>query len=354
MKKFYIVLFLVMLDYSISLSSIVPYYSIQHILRPDDSKGIALGLTGSSYNEDLPSYYANPAGLGFISNYNIYLSFIPGVDLGGRIKNILHQEAVGFGFPIIDRFFIGINYFNLDYDNTYYFDENDLERRMDGGLRQFCLSASKLFQFKDTYYSIGANFRYEDDYTPGVGWDSFKQHSYIAENHLWDAFLCDLGLRYKYIIDDKKELNAGVSVINAFDDVEDHDDPRVPLKYFRGGLSFDYYNDSRKEIGVLGVLEYQRSLNHKKKFKLDYWNHVSIGLELVFQSYSFVRVGYLFELNRIGDEYDIKGLTYGLGFNTPKISQKLPLYFNLSYARGVQDYRKLDQNIISMQIILTK
>jgi hypothetical protein len=352
MKIFSKIGFFIIIHQTILLSSIVPYYSIPTILRPNDTRGISLGLTGSSYNEDLSSYYSNPACLAFNNNLNILFSYIPGIDIGSQNQNILHQEAIGIGFPVFDRLFIGINYYNLDFDNTYYFNDNDFNHHVDGGLRQFCLSGSKLFQIKNSFYSIGINIKYEDDYTPGIGWNSSSGQSYVVKYNLWNAFLCDLGLRYKYIINDNKEINVGVSAINIFDNIKDHDDPRIPFKYIRTGISIYFSNNDHKNIGVLGVLEYQKSLNNKHK--LDYWNHISIGFEMNFQSNSFIRVGYLFELNRIGPEYDINGFTYGFGFNTPKISQKLPVYVNLSYSRGLRDYRKLDQNIISIQTILTK
>lgn len=65
-------------------STHLPISSLAQIMRPNDSQGIALGLTGASYPEGLFSPYSNPAGLSFLSKFELAFSHIPSIKMGKK------------------------------------------------------------------------------------------------------------------------------------------------------------------------------------------------------------------------------------------------------------------------------
>jgi hypothetical protein len=225
-----------------------------------------------------------------------------------------------------------------------------MNHHFEGGLRQLSFTFAQLLGNKNTNYSYGLNVKYFEDYTPIVGYDFVHQGGYIARNSTWKSVLFDLGMRMKHVSDNDNEMGFGISVSNISGASIDLDKNLIPIKLMRSGLSYKLNKISGTDIGVLGVLEYQRSIDHIDKFP--YWQHLSLGLEANFLPNSFLRIGYLFELDKINRYSDTKGFTYGIGFITPEISRKCPISFAFSYARGLRDYRELDENIVSMQVIL--
>jgi hypothetical protein len=76
-----------------------------------------------------------------------------------------------------------------------------------------------------------------------------------------------------------------------------------------------------------------------------------MGIELQFTGLMFGRLGYNFDFANIGKDSKIIGMTYGIGFNTPKrIKIILPVHLSLNYGRGISDYRELDVNVISITL----
>jgi hypothetical protein len=73
-----------------SLAAVLPMSAVAQILRPNDSQGIALGLTGVSYREGLFSTYSNPAGLK-LDNFRFSFSHIPATKRFGSVG--VNQEA---------------------------------------------------------------------------------------------------------------------------------------------------------------------------------------------------------------------------------------------------------------------
>jgi hypothetical protein len=68
-----------------------------------------------------------------------------------------------------------------------------------------------------------------------------------------------------------------------------------------------------------------------------------------------LRLGYNFDFADIDDDAKIKGITYGIGFTTPrKMKFVFPMDLSLNYGRGLTDYRDLDANVISITLGIDK
>jgi hypothetical protein len=122
----------------------------------------------------------------------------------------------------------------------------------------------------------------------------------------------------------------------------------TPLKIIRVGASFgDKEFNSLKNVGFMSTIEYQNNINNTDI----QWNHLGIGLEIIYFNSIFTRLGYNFDYSdNTGSK--IEGLTYGLGVITPKpINICCPTNFTFEYGRGLSDHRNLDVNIISISAI---
>jgi hypothetical protein len=209
--------------------------AVAQILRPNDSQGIALGLTGVSYREGLFSTYSNPAGLK-LNNFRFSFSHIPATKTFGSVG--VNQEA----------FAIGVSISNLG--------------------------------------------------------NEIKHNDFTLDK---------------------------------------------PFQLLRLGLAAGKMANSDSSLGLMGTIEYQKSLNDDELHAE--WNHLGIGLELQFARYLFGRLGYNLDLSDVDKDDKIRGLTYGLGFNTPaKIKLIVPVDLSLNYGRGITDYRGLDSNVVSVDV----
>lgn len=303
------------------------------MVRPNDTRGIALGLTGSSYNDGLFSIYTNPAGLSFINNYNLGYSHIPSTQMGS--KGIFKQDVFGFGIKVVEDICLGFNYLNINYGEMSYYDDHGNLQEGKSGLEIFYFSASKLITLGKNYLSIGGNVKYYND-----------RISYFKANVIW----FDIGVQYRKELKSNNFFTLGISVTNIGNDLKDDNDFTVvrPIKLLRLGMSYNTPQLKSSNLNLLGTIEYQKSLR-EDEYNYNRWNHVGSGIEIKFKNNIFGRIGYNYDLENV--EHKTRGLTYGFGFVTPiEIFTRLPFYLSLSYGRSIKNFHRLDQNVISVEV----
>lgn len=315
-----------------SLAEILPMSAVAQILRPNDSQGIGLGLTGVAYREGLFSTYSNPAGLK-LDNLHFSFSHVPATKMFGSVG--VNQEAFAIGLPIDRNLMLGLQFFNLNYGVLETSDlYGNLIERGRAGLREFQISGSKVFAASQSEFAVGLSVKYLQFYWPD-----------------WDAgsLLVDAGVRYG-VNHERTWYSFGVSVSNLGNELKHNDFTwDKPIQLLRLGIAVGKMASSDSSLGLLGTIEYQRSLNDDELHAE--WNHLGIGLELQFTRYLFSRLGYNFDLSEVNKDDKIRGLTYGLGFNTPaKIKIILPVELSVNYGRGITDYRGLDANVVSVDV----
>jgi hypothetical protein len=310
-------------------ASLIPMSAVPQILRPNDAQGIALGLTGVSYREGLFSTYTNPAGLKF-EEAEFAFSHIPESNYYGDMK--LNQEAFALGFPLKSGYMLALHYFFLNYGeyNTYDY-ISDKHKKIRAGYSEFQLSASKIFISHKNQLSFGINVKYVKYTFPPI-----------------DArtLLIDIGMRCRFNL--KKTWNSfGISVSNLGKELEDDGYKlQEPVKLLRIGIT---NGTDAADLSYLYTIEYQRSLNKKKTHIL--WNHLGIGVELRILKTMFCRLGYSFDFADIDNDDKAKGLTYGMGFKTPKkIKILVPLNISLNYGKGIAKYVHLNSNVVSVMV----
>jgi hypothetical protein len=315
-----------------SLATTIPLSAIAQILRPNDSQGIAMGLTGVSYREGLFSTYSNPAGLK-LDNFKFSFSHIPATSTYSNMN--FNQEALGIGLPINKNLMFSVHFFNLNFGEIEAYDVNgNLIGRKRSGIREFQISGSKLFFINQSVFSFGLSMKYLQFYMPALDTNSL---------------LVDTGVRYR--INHKRIwYSFGVSISNLGNELK-HEEFTVdkPIKLLRSGITVGNMEKFDSNLGLMCTIEYQRSMNDDEIFTQ--WHHLGIGLEFQFINHLFGRLGYNFDLSDIDKDAKIKSITYGIGFDTPrKIKIVFPMDLSLNYGRGIADYRNLDANVISITL----
>lgn len=315
-----------------SLATTIPLSAIAQILRPNDSQGIAMGLTGVSYREGLFSTYSNPAGLK-LDNFKFSFSHIPATSTLSNMN--FNQEAFSIGLPINKNLMFSLHFFNLYFNEMEAYDLNfNLIAKKRSGIREFKISGSRLFFINQSVFSFGLSIKYLQFYWPALDANSL---------------LVDTGIRYR--INQKRIwYSFGISMNNLGKELK-HDGFTVdkPIKLLRSGITVGNMEKLDSNLGLMCTIEFQRSMMDEKGYAK--WNHLGIGLEFQFMNHLFGRLGYNFDLSDSDEDPKIKGFTYGIGFNTPrKIKIVFPMDLSLNYGRGIADYRNLDANVISITL----
>jgi len=318
--------------YAQSLAKTIPMSAVAQILRPNDSQGIALGLTGVSYREGLASTCSNPAGLK-LDKATISFSHIPATERYGDMN--LNQEAFGVGLPLNRNLMVGFQFWNLNFGKITSYDvHGNRQENERAGIREMQISGSGLLFTSRGEFSLGLTIKYLNFYV--LDFDSKSP-------------LVDTGLRYS-ANHERVWYSFGVAISNLGNELK-HDGFTLerPIQLLRSGIAVGRVAKSDSSFGLLCTIEYQRSVNHDEGHAE--WNHMGMGLELQFSGFLFGRIGYNFDFANLEDDAKIKGLTYGIGFNTPKkIRVVFPIGVSLNYGRGITDFRKLDANVISITL----
>lgn len=304
----------------------IPTSAVAQIMRPSDAQGIALGLTGVSYRDGLFSTYSNPAGLKF-DYFKFSFSHVPASKYSYSNFN---QEAFGLGLPLNKNLFFGVHFFNLNFGKIKDYDVNGNATEKRAGIRELQISGTKLFTGNQNALSLGLSVKYLQFYLLDI-----KANSILA----------DAGVRYRI---DRQRVwySFGLAIGNLGNELK-HNGLRIdkPIKLLRAGFAMGNRVGADSTLGLLGTIEYQRSMNDDKLYLK--WSHVGIGLELQFAKYMFGRLGYNFDLADVTKGEKIKGMTYGIGFNTPG---NFPVDLAVNYGKGIYDYRNFDVNVISVAV----
>ena len=304
-----------------------------HTIRPNDVRGTALGLTGSAYSEGMFSIYTNPAGLSFIGKTNICYSRYPSTKYNVNDKGRYNQDNAGIGFQLFKRLFLAYNYFCLNYGEYSSYNS----KKEHSFFKMYSLSASGLMIKNEKHtLSIGLNAKYYDE----------KIDSYQV-----DVYWFDFGIQYRHETAKKETFGLGISITNLGNDLKDNDYVILePLELLRIGCSILKEQIQNSPVGLLGTVEYQKSLRDEDAPQYR-WSRIGTGLEMRFFNHLFSRIGYNINLENVDNKQ--QGFTYGIGFITPKkLSDSIPIYIALNYSKGLKNYHSFNQNVFSIEIKL--
>ena len=291
------IVFIIIIFFSTNEQLLCRYVSF---FRPNDSRGVALGLTGASYQEGVLAYDSNPAGLAFIKASQFAYSHYPSESYR---RYRFNQDYIAIAIPVGNNTALG-------------FSNSHLYLGDGSGINDIIFSLSKLFQTNKHFISVGINMNYQFNYS-----DSNSEGSLFF----------DAGFRYK-ILNDNYLQAIGLSISNF-----NHEYQNYLLK---SGFAIGINNIGKKNIDLLGIVEYQGYINGNS---FDNWNSIGTGIELQFHDYLSMRIGYNIDL----DYHEYQGVTYGFSFRSPdKIDIFKPFHLTLSYGQGINDYLKM--NVISI------
>ncbi|MBN2104647.1 hypothetical protein JW835_11460 [bacterium] len=319
-------------DTSAQIAKTIPLSAVAQILRPNDPIGIALGLTGAAYREGLLSTYTNPAGMRL---YDIHVAYSHIPVLASEFDAMpFNQEAAGAGVPL-GPVTLGAQFYNLNLGKWEFCDPhgNPVGKKRTG-LREFQITGAGRFTLDQNELSFGLTLKYLQFYM-----------SICDDSEVFG----DAGIRYR-INRMKIWYSIGISAENFGHRIElDEQLLLRPMELFRIGAAIGTNDTPDSDLGMTGTVEFQKSYNDA-----DYiapWSHLGTGLEVCFLNHLFARLGYHFDLSEGDENRRIQGMTYGIGFKTPrKIRMIIPVGLSLNYGKGIYDYRKLNANVISIDL----
>ena len=314
------------------------------IQRSGDSRGVAMGKTGTAYADDVSAIWSNPAGLAAINEMQLQVSFVPGIDdvpFREFEDDFLNHESVLFAIPFPEHSFtLACQVLTLDLgEYTYIADDGT-----DLGLRQaalwsYSLAAAASWPVADSIrLRSGVTVRYVDE-----------DYSEIR----FYGFMFDAGVSLVYSCHDTW-LSAAVSIQNlgpawSFEDRKlfggEEDQPLS--KFFRCGVAAGGTVPEMPTLDYLVSASYKTILNDAFAASGENtYDYLGLGMEAGFMEMLKIRLGYHFSM----DKEDVhEGFTYGFALSLQPHHSRLPVGLGFSYTRNTE-LGPFDRNIFQASV----
>ncbi len=300
-------------------------YVIPQLTRPNDTRVLALGLTGVASRAGALAPVSNPAGLAETAGLDLSISHLFSRDVDDGIfhcNDCLNQDAFALGMSLPKNYAVGASF---DY--------------MDNGRHVMLPGLTGDSWVRQYQFSVAKRFQASNKLSLSIGGSS----TYLHEKHFTDdetGWLFALGGRAR-LSNENSWLSVGFSVHNLGSDLNldfgsGSSTDISPFKYFRGGVAAGIKDASQESGGmhpeVMATVEYQADLE-----AFDNWRILGAGIELGLFNLLWVRGGYVhdFDSDLFSSAFD--GVTYGFAVKLPEnLVGSVPASFELSYANGIE------------------
>lgn len=295
------------------------YINYGHFLfRQPSARAEAMGRGFVAIDNDLSSYYFNPAGLSTLKGINFSSNYAEVPDYPGHFK----QKFFSIGMPIKD---LGV--FALSFIQSGFTDKIEVTTmaQPDGTGElilnqdyQFVLTYAKSF-FKGVHFGLNVNYFESHLFKNKASTIYFDLGVMYHKSLLINNFISDkliFGLSLSNVLNSTYTFNN----INPAPNNPIGSNDRIPnfLEIYPSSIpqalrigssySFEVKNTSSKKsdtyFAFLVSTEYHKMLNS------DYYSSYHVGTEITFMGLFDIRTGYFSVINPVRD-----GFTYGFGLN---------------------------------------
>lgn len=284
--------------------------------RQPSSRAEALGRGYVAVDNDLDTYYFNPAGIANITR--LKTKFTTSNPLYSLDKARYFQYSLGYNVINDIKVAFNINYMTYGEKSSYYNASMELVKKFTPTIANYAITIAKPL---NESFAVGCNINYFDE-------------NYVDEHH--NTLFFDAGTIYKQRFSTKyaaeNQFNIGVSIRNFTFAKVDYSPAKEELPVIsRLGMSYSFLpNTNNNFINVFWQAEYKYLLNYK------YNNGLHTGVELkLFDTIAF-RAGYYYEnVDDLDSSLNVDHLsefTYGLGIDIPIYKYiNLPCQLQLDY-----------------------